>query len=132
MGPGGVKVPGQTQAIPGLGTKKVSDLISEDFRFSIAGTTVTASGTVKNVSEPWMEYSKTDNTGHFVPTQLPAACAGQKITLEGRKSGGRTVKVGQDLLLIQRLENLSGDTLTVKMGGKVIMTVDFSGVQRGE
>ena len=128
MGPGGVNVPSQTQALTGLGTKKVSDLIAEDFRIAISGTSVTVSGGVKNVTEPWMEYSKTGNTGHFIPMLLPMECVGQKITMEGRTSGNRTAKVDADRLLVVRLENLSGTTLTIKMGEKTIMTVDFSGV----
>lgn len=130
IGPEGVKVPSQTQALTGLGAKQVSDLIAENMRLSVSGTHVSFTGDAKNISDPWTEYSKTDNTGHFLPMTMPKMCEGKKITIEGRKSGNRSVKVDADLLLIQRLENLSGDTMTVKLEGETLMTVDVSGVNR--
>lgn len=130
IGPEGVKVPSQTQALTGLGAKQVSDLIAENMRLSVSGTHVSLTGDAKNISDPWTEYAKTDNTGHFLPMTLPKVCEGKKITIEGRKSGNRTVKVDADLLLVQRLENLSGDTMTVKLEGETLMTVDVSGVNR--
>ena len=128
IGPDGVKVPDQ-QAQTGIGTKTVSELIGDNFKLSVSGTTVTATGDVKNIEEPWTEFSKTDNTGHFAIIQLPAMLKGQKITLEGRTKGSRTVKVDDDLLLVQRLENLTeAQKLTVKKDGELVMVVDFSGV----
>lgn len=128
IGPDGVQVPDQ-QAQTGIGTKTVSELIGDNFKLSVSGTTVTATGDVKNIEEPWMEYSSTDNTGHFAIIKLPAELKGQKITLEGRTKGNRTVKVDDDLLLVQRLENLTeAKKLTVKKDGELVMVVDFSGV----
>lgn len=130
IGPDGVKVPSQNQALTGLGTKKVSDLIAENVSFAVSGSKVTVTGDVKNVQDPWEEFSKTDNTGHFLPMALPKVCEGKKITIEGLKSGKKTVKVDADLLHVQRLENLSGDIMTVKLEGETLMTVDVSGVNK--
>ena len=128
IGPDGVKVPDQ-QAQTGIGTKKVSDLIGENFKLAVAGTTVTATGDVENITEPWEEFSKTDNTGHFAVIILPAILKDQKITLEGRSKGARTVKVDDSLLLVQRIENLTeAKKLTVKKDGQLVMEVDFSGI----
>lgn len=128
IGPDGVKVPDQ-QAQTGIGTKKVSDLIGENFKLSVAGTTVTATGDVNNIAEAWEEFSKTDNTGHFAVITLPAILKDQKITLEGRAKGSRTVKVDDSLMLVQRLENLTeAKKLTVKKDGELVMVADFSGV----
>ena len=127
IGPDGVNVPDQ-QAQTGIGTKTVSELIGENFKLSVVDTTVTATGEVKNIVEEWTEFDKTDNTGHFAIITLPAMLKGQKITLEGRKKGNRTAKVDDDLLLVQRLENLSdAQKLTIKKDGELVMTVDFSG-----
>lgn len=129
MGPEGVKVPAQTQALLG-GGKQVRDLVGENFSLAVDGTTLKAAGDVKNIEAEWTEFDSKNNTGHFVPLQLPAKCSGQKISIEGRSAGKRTVKVDEDLLLIQRLENLSADSMTIKMGDELLMTVDFSGVNR--
>lgn len=126
-GPGGVKIPAQTQALEGL-SKQASDLIGADFSIAVDGKTVKASGEVKNIQTPWEEYDKTNNTGHFVPLTLPAESKGKEVTISGRKGGDRTVTAGDDLLLVQRIENLNGSTMPVKMDGKDLMTVDFGGV----
>ena len=113
----------------GIGTKKVSDLIGENFKLSVEGTTVTATGDVNNIAAAWEEFSKTDNTGHFAIVKLPAVLKNQKVTLEGRSKGTRTVTVDESLLLVQRLENLTeAKKLTVKKDGELVMTVYFSGV----
>lgn len=130
IGPDGVKVPSQNQALTGLGTKKVSDLIAENMQISVSGTNVSFTGDAKNISDPWEEFAKTDNTGHFIPMTLPKVCEGKKITIEGRKSGNRTAKVDADRLYVQRLENLSGDSMTIKLEGETLMTVDVSGVNK--
>ena len=107
----------------------MSDLIGENFKLTVDGTTVTATGDVNSIAEAWEEFSKTDNTGHFAIITLPAVLKDQKITLEGRSKGARTVTVDDDLLLVQRLENLTeAKKLTVKKDGELVMTVDFSGV----
>lgn len=127
IGPGGVKVPDQTQGL-NLGTKTVKDLISDNVRISVTGKNVKVSGDVKNINEPWTAFSKDDNTGHFLPLQLPDVCKGQKITIKGRKKGNRTATVDDDLLLIQRLENLSGTTMEIDLAGETLMKVDLTGV----
>ncbi len=127
-GPDGVSVPDQ-QAQTGIGAKTVSDLVGENFKLSVAGTTVTATGDVKNITEPWGDFSAADNTGHFAIIKLPAILKGQKVTLEGRTKGARTVTVDDDLLLVQRIENLTAaKKLTVKKDGQLVMEVDFSGI----
>ena len=128
IGPAGVSVPDQ-QAQTGIGTKKVSDLIGENFKLTVAGTTVTATGDVENIAEPWEEFSTADNTGHFAIIKLPAILKDQKVTFEGRAKGARTVKVDDSLLLVQRIENLTeAKKLTVKKDGQLVMEVDFSGI----
>lgn len=91
------------------------------------GKTVKVSGDVKTITTPWPEFDTKNNTGHFVPMQLPAKCVEQDVTLKGAAKE-RTVKVDEDRLLVVRLENLTGTTLTVEMGGKTLMDVDFTGV----
>lgn len=98
-----------------------------DYGFTVDGTTIKATGEIKNIADPWLAYDKTDNTGHFAPMQLPAALKGEEITLSGRVGGDLTATVDDDLLLVQRLENLTGDTLTIKKGETLVMDVDFSG-----
>ncbi len=128
IGPDGVNVPGQ-QDQTGIGTKKVSDLIGENFAITVSDKTVTATGDVKNITEAWTEFDETDNTGHFAIIKLPAELKGQKITMEGRAKGARTVTVDESLLLVQRLENLTeAKKLTIKKDGELYMTVDLSGV----
>ena len=124
MGPGGADIPPNSQGL--LGKITVKDLIGDDLRLSIEGTTARVSGEVKTLTEPWKEFDKTNNTGHFVPIKLPEECKGKKITLKGRGKGDRTVTVGGDLALIARLENLSGTTMEIWLDGALLMTVDFT------
>lgn len=126
IGPGGVNIPAQTQDL-NLGNKKVSDLIDGDVSISIKGTNVKVSGGVKTITSPWEEFDTKNNTGHFVPMLLPKKCIGQTVTLKGRTED-RTVTIGEDRMLVTRLENLTGIVLTVEMNGKTLMTVDFTGV----
>lgn len=125
-GPDGLNVPAQHQAL-NLGDKTVDKLIGEDFKLTLIGTNAIASGSVKTITQQWTEFDKKNNTGHFIPMLLPAECVGQKVTLKGAASD-RTVTVDEDRLLVVRLENLTGTTLTVEMGDKTLMVVDFTGV----
>lgn len=124
IGPEGVKVPPASQGL-GLGDKLVSDL-TDDLELSVKDDTVTFTGSLKNITEPWTEYDKTNNTGHFIPTQMPVICANEDITLKGRTDGDRTVHIDEDRLLIIRLENLTGTTATVEMNGAELMKLDFT------
>lgn len=126
IGPEGVNVPAQTQALGSLG-KQAQDLIGADYKLTVSGTSVRASGEVKNITQPWTAYAAKDNTGHFAPTVMPAACVDQEVTVGGRKDGEKTVTIDEDRLLVVRIENLQGGEMPVKMGGKPLMTVDFSG-----
>ena len=128
----GVKVPAQSQSLTDLGGKKISELVGENFKYTVDGTNVTATGDVNNIETAWTEFEHAgNNTGHFVPIQFPAYLKGQKVKLEGAKKA-KTITVDDGLLLIQRLENLTANTLTVKTapGGELIMTIDFSGVNK--
>lgn len=131
MGPDGVKIPDQ-QARTGIGTKTVSELIGENFKLSVDGKNVTATGDVNNIAEPWTDFDKSgNNTGHFVPLMFPAELKGQKVVLSGLSSKDRTITVDTDLMHVQRLENLSDEQrLTVKKNGDLVMSVDFSGVTK--
>lgn len=123
-GPEGVKVPPETQGLD-LGKKTVGDL-ADDLKLSVDGDTVTFTGSLKNITEPWTEYSKTDNTGHFIPLMLPAICKDEDITIKGRVGGDRKVHIGDDLLLVLRLENLTGTTAAVEMNDVELIKLDFT------
>lgn len=128
----GIKVPAQSQSLTDLGNKKISELVGENFKYTVDGTNVTATGDVNNIETAWTEFdSKSNNTGHFVPIQFPAYLKKQKVKLEGTAKA-KTITVDDDLLLICRLENLTANKLTVKTspGGELIMTIDFSGVNK--
>lgn len=115
-----------------MGDTTVQDIVGKDFALAVSGTDVKVTGLTKYISEPWTEYDKKDNTGHFAAVTLPADLKGQKITMEGRVKGARTVKVDDDLLLVQRIENLTAEKkLTIKKDGKLVMTVDYSGMTPG-
>lgn len=105
--------------------KQTSDLLG-DVKVTRKGNTYSFAGQVKEISQPWKEFGAADNTGHFLPITLPADCAGKQITLKGRKTGDRTVTVDADRLLIQRLENLNGNTLTIDKDGSELMKVDVT------
>ena len=124
IGPDGVQVPPESQGLD-LGDKKVSDL-TDGLEISVDGDTVTFEGSLKNITEPWTEFDTVNNTGHFIPIQLPDICKNQDVTLKGRTGGDKTVSIDDDLLLIVRLENLSGTTLTLVMGGEELMVLDFT------
>lgn len=126
-----MKVPPQSQTLDTLGNKKISELVGENYKYTVKDTKVTATGDVKNISTPWLEFDHTsNNTGHFVPIQFPAYLKKQKVKCTGTASE-RTITVDDDLLLILRLENLTSNTLTVKSAtDELIMTVDFSGVNK--
>lgn len=131
MGSEGVKVPAQSQTLTDLGSKKISELVGENFKYTVDGTNVKATGDVNNISTAWKEFdSKSNNTGHFVPIQFPAYLKKQKVKLEGTAKT-KTITVDDDLLLILRLENLTGNALTVKSAtDELIMTIDFSDVNK--
>lgn len=131
MGSDGIKVPAQSQTLTSLGSKKVSELVGENFKFTVDGTTVTATGDVNNITEAWKEFdSKSNNTGHFVPIQFPAFLKKQKVKLEGT-SHTKEITVDDDLLLVCRLEGLTKNVLTIKtQADELVMTIDFSGVNK--
>lgn len=124
IGPEGVKVPDSTQGL-NIGDKRVSDL-TDGLEISVDDEVVTFSGSLKNVTKAWTEFDKTNNTGHFVPVKLPAVCRNKEITIKGRVGGDKTVRVDDDLLLITRLENLTGITSTIEMDGRTLMVLDFT------
>lgn len=119
-----IKVP-ELSGPTGLGGKNFEDLV-ETLKFTSEGDTIKATGSLKTVSN-WQEFdSAGKNTGHFLPIKLPDKCSGQNVTCEGRKDGNRTVKIDEDLLMIVRLENLTGTEFTLKMGEEVIAKVDVT------
>lgn len=122
-GPDGLKVPPAGQGT-GLGTKKFEDLIESDVKLEIKGTNARATGSLKNVTG-WTEFSQTDNSGHFLPIQLPAVCQDRDVTVKGRKAGDRVIHpTAEDMILITRLENLSGTVFSLEIESKTILTVD--------
>lgn len=103
----------------------VEDL-TDSLDLFVDGDNVTFEGSLKSITDPWTEYDKSNNTGHFVPIQLPAICKGKEVTLKGRTGGDRKVMVDDDLFLVIRLENLSGTTMTVEMDDAELMKLDFT------
>lgn len=126
IGPEGVKIPPASQGL-GLGDKLVSDL-TDDLELSVDDTTVTFTGSLKNIKNAWTEFDKSNNTGHFVPVILPSICKGEDITLKGRNDGDRKIHIDDDndLLMVLRLENLTGTTATVEMNDEELMVLDFT------
>lgn len=100
---------------------------------TVSGTNVTFKGKAKNVTS-WPQFSNdpTEQSGHFVPIKMPTVCKNKDVTLKGRVKNDRTVRITDDLFLIQRLENLSANRLTVEMDSKTLMVIDFSQVTREE
>lgn len=100
---------------------------------AVEGGTAKVTGKAKKITEPWKEFdSSGNNTGHFVPITMPSVCVGKKVAIKGRKAGKRTVNITEDRLLIVRLENLSGNTMTVELDGSTLLAIDFSGLIREE
>ena len=126
----GTNIPDAKQTL--LGSMKVEDLIGSDARFEYEGKNIKVSATVNNITDPWTEFDVENNTGHFFPIILPIDCVGQTVSIKGRKSGARTAKVGEDRLLIQRLENLSADRMTIAINSQDCIIYDFSGVTQSE
>lgn len=124
-GPDDVSVP-DSQGPTNLGTKTISDL-AENLRFTKFGDTIEATGSLKTIKDPWTEFdSGGNNTGHFLPIKLPEKCKGKQVTCKGRVGGDRTVTIDDDLMLITRLENLTGTTITLEMDGATLATIDIS------
>lgn len=109
-----------------MGDKQISDLIGDDLELSIIGNKVTVTGTIKNVTKAWKEFDSSNNTGHFLPIQLPAECKNQKVIIKGRTNGDRTVTITDDLLLISRLENFSGTSFIIEKDGKTLLNINFA------
>lgn len=110
----------------GLGEKTAKDL-SENLKISVEGTTVKLSGDLKNIKEKWTEFDTKNNTGHFFALQLPDACKDKDVTIKGRVGGDKVIHpTAEDMLLVQRLENMSGTVLTIEMDGKTLFTVDVT------
>lgn len=64
--------------------------------------------------------------GHFFPVTFGSEYKGKELTMKGRTDGDRKAKLDDDLLLIVRLENLKGDTLTIECDKKDIVTFNFA------
>lgn len=107
--------------------KNASDLVG-DVKVTKEGKTVKYSGQAKNITMPWDAYPEGENTGHYLPIMLPADSVGQKLTLKGRKNGDKDITVDDDRILVVRLENLSGTTLTINKGSDLYMTADVAGM----
>lgn len=93
---------------------------------SVIDDTVAFTGTLNNLTTPWKEFDKKNNTGHFIPIQLPDICRGNAVTVKGLVGGDNTVTIDDDLLLVVRLENLTGTGATLEMNDAELMKLDFS------
>lgn len=122
-----MKTPAQTQDLE-LGGKTAADIIGADFSLTVDGSVVRAAGEVKNLTEPWTDFDTKNNTGHFIPVQLPAVCQGQKLTCKGRVDGDRTVTIDEGLLLVLRLENFVNPWADLYIGNEFFMRIDWTDV----
>ena len=73
-------------------------------------------------------FGETEGNGHFFPVEFNEKYKNKKLTISGRKSGDKQIQVDDDLLLVQRIENLdeSAKKLTVKDDADTLFTVDFT------
>lgn len=127
IGPDDPKLP-ELSGPTKLGDKNIGDLV-ENVSFTKEGDTIKASGKLKTITQPWTEFdSNGDNTGHFLPISLPEKCNGQKVKCKGRTDGDREVTIDADLMLIVRLENLSGTLIELEMGGETLARIDITGL----
>lgn len=112
----------------GKGTeKKVSELIGEDVTIKWDGLDGTVSGEVKNVADFSEFFGESEKTGHFFPVAVDKKYKGKDLTASGRTGGDLTIHIDDDLMLIQRIENLTeAKKLTVKDGEDIVFTLDFT------
>ncbi len=104
-----------------LGDKKPDDLIGDNIVIAWSGTTGKVTGDIYNISEPWLEFDETKNTGHFFPVKLDAKYAGREITF----IGSVTVKA-RDLDWVVRVDDLPDKKATFMDGEDVIAKLDFT------
>lgn len=91
------------------------------------------SGDLKTITDPWEEFdSNGNNTGHFVPIQLPTEFIGKDYTFKG-KAKDATLHVGGDRLLVIRLENLTTLKPYIEKDGRAVLRFDMTDlVPKGE
>ena len=76
-------------------------------------------------------FGKDGQVGHFFPIALDEKFSGRQLTIGGREDGDRTITVGEDLLLVVRLENLTAEkkltaTDATAKATSPVFTIDFS------
>lgn len=104
-------------------------MISEDVSISWKGISGEVSGTIKYVPDFESLFGETEKNGHFFPVKFDDKYKGKSVELSGRSNENRTVTIDDDLLLVQRIENLSEEKILIaKVDGKEIFTLDFSKV----
>lgn len=103
--------------------------MGEDFTLTATGKTLKATGTVNKI-DSWPEFSNTpeQQSGHYLPLELPAKYLNQKVTIGGINSK-KSVTLKDDTILITRMEHISDKkTFTLTFTDGLIVTVDASGV----
>lgn len=102
----------------------MSDLIGTDAKISKDGT---VTGNIKKIEEPWTEFDSDNNTGHFFPFKVADKFKGKTATFKGRNAGDRKITIPDDLLIVQRIENLTtAKKLTVTVESESF-SLDFTG-----
>lgn len=114
-------IPAQSQSLLG---KKISELISAETCVLKDGS---VAGTLHNVSG-YEDFSDdpAEQSGHYLPITFGSGYSGKQITIKGRTDGDRTVTLDEDLTLVLRKENLTGDTAEIESEGEPVVTLDFS------
>lgn len=104
--------------------KKVSKLISAETCVLKDGS---VAGTLRNVSD-YTDFSDdpTEQAGHYLPLTFGSRYSGKQITIKGRAGGDRTATLDEDLSLVLRKENLTGDTAEIESEGEPVVTLDLS------
>ena len=87
---------------------------------SVAGTLYNVSGYEEFSNDP------VEQAGHYLPITFGSEYSGKQITIKGRTGGDRTVTLDEDLTLVLRKENLTGDTAEIESEGEPVVTLDFS------
>lgn len=99
---------------------------------SATGNTLKVSGTVNRI-DGWKEFSNTveQQSGHYLPLELPARYLNQKVTIGGLKTT-KSVTLKSDTILITRMEGITNhSSFTLTFADELTVTVDVSGVKQG-
>lgn len=120
-----VSVPDKQSKPGNIEGKTVGDLIGDDVAIAWNGVNGTVTGTLKNVSDAWTQFSSKDNTGHFFPVSLDKHYSNKPITVT-MSDGSKKTEI--DLEWVIRVDKyVENRQLAVfECDEKVVITLDFS------